>query len=233
MNIAEKLLKIAENTEKVFDAGKKREYDTFWDSYQNKGKKKTYMLAFAGEGWTNTTFKPKYDINVTYGYMTFRNSQITADLVELCEELGITLDFTGCTDFTQTFFNSKFRRIGEIDASSASALVSTFASAGIVTIDKLKLKNDGTQTFSSSFLSCENLANIQIEGKIGNSINFAASPLSAKSIASVVGALSPTVSGKSVTFNQAAVNAADWSETEYSSWDALVAQRPNWTFTLS
>lgn len=233
MDIAEKLLKAAENTGKVFDAGKKREYDTFWDSYQNKGKKKTYMLAFAGDGWTNVNFRPKYDINVTYGYMTFRNSAVTADIIELCKELGITIDFAGCTDFTQTFFNSKFKRIGEIDTTTASALAGTFASAAVSKIDKLILKNDGSQTFTSAFSNCENLADIKIAGKIGNSINFAASPLNAKSMASVVEALSDTVSGKTVTFKESAVNEADWSESGYSDWNALIAIKTNWTFALS
>ena len=34
MSIAEKLTTIAENEQKVYDAGQKSEYDRFWDSYR-------------------------------------------------------------------------------------------------------------------------------------------------------------------------------------------------------
>ena len=37
MSIAEKLQQIAENEQNVYDAGKKAQYDEFWDNYQNKG----------------------------------------------------------------------------------------------------------------------------------------------------------------------------------------------------
>ena len=36
MSIADKLTTIAENEQKVYDAGAKSEHDKFWDSYQNK-----------------------------------------------------------------------------------------------------------------------------------------------------------------------------------------------------
>ena len=51
MSIAEKLELIAENEQKVFDAGKKSEYDEFWDNYQKKsdGSARTsYIQGFAG-----------------------------------------------------------------------------------------------------------------------------------------------------------------------------------------
>ena len=39
MSIAEKLTTVAENVPKVYEAGKKAEYDAFWDKYQNNGKR--------------------------------------------------------------------------------------------------------------------------------------------------------------------------------------------------
>lgn len=76
MSIADKLTTIAENEEKVFDAGKTAEYDTFWDSFQQNGNKSSYWGAFAY--WNDDIYKPKYTIRISGGtnYM-FYNSNIT------------------------------------------------------------------------------------------------------------------------------------------------------------
>ena len=46
MSIADKLTTIAENEQKVFDAGKQAEYDEFWDSFQSKGTRKDCQYLF-------------------------------------------------------------------------------------------------------------------------------------------------------------------------------------------
>ena len=52
-------------------------YDTFWDTYQQNGKRTNYQYAFSGKGWNDTTFKPKYDISVSgNGGWMFAGSQI-------------------------------------------------------------------------------------------------------------------------------------------------------------
>ena len=43
-------------------AGKKSEYDAFWDAYQQNGERTNYAYAFAGSCWTPETLKPKYPI---------------------------------------------------------------------------------------------------------------------------------------------------------------------------
>ena len=78
MSIAEKLTAIAENEQRVYDAGymhgnndgyllgeeagKKSEYDAFWDAFQLDGERTNYSYAFSGSGWHSETFKPKYKI---------------------------------------------------------------------------------------------------------------------------------------------------------------------------
>ena len=70
MTTAEKLTTIAENQQKVYDAGyadgveagAKSEYDRFWDEFQNKGGKASYYWAFYGDRFTDETYNPKYDI---------------------------------------------------------------------------------------------------------------------------------------------------------------------------
>ncbi len=65
MSIANKLVTIAENEQKVYEAGKQAEYDRFWDIYQENGNKKSWEFAFAGGGWDDAVYNPKYPINVT------------------------------------------------------------------------------------------------------------------------------------------------------------------------
>lgn len=62
----------------VYDAGKQAEYDAFWDAYQDNGNLRNYDYAFAGLGWNDTTFKPKYPIVATYGNGMFYLSNISA-----------------------------------------------------------------------------------------------------------------------------------------------------------
>lgn len=190
MSIAEKLTTIAENQQKVYEAGQKSEYDRFWDAYQTG----TYQNQFSGKMWKNSTFKPKYDIKPTStGYMLFYYSGIKGDLVSILDELGVTLDTSECKSFQYTFGYSEFTRIGVIDMRNATnlntAMLSTFQGAKVETIDKLIFRDDGTQTFSNNaFQNCANLINLTIEGTIGqNGFNVQWSPLlSRESIDSIL-----------------------------------------------
>ena len=65
-------------------------YDTFWDAYQQNGTRTDYQNAFSGRGWTEETFKPKYDIIVTNTYMLFRYCGIK-DLGEALKSAGVRL----------------------------------------------------------------------------------------------------------------------------------------------
>ena len=69
MSISDKLITISENQQKVYNAGKKLQYDEFWDNFQDYGRRKKYKNAFlnaddidVNTGWNEKTFNPKYDI---------------------------------------------------------------------------------------------------------------------------------------------------------------------------
>ncbi len=153
-------------------------YDTFWDNYQDNGSRTDYQYAFNGVGWTNETFKPKYDIvPVTETYGLFSRSCIQDDLVEICEEQGITLDFSKATKFECTFDSSKFTRIGVIDASNSNRFNQVFYNCtNLETIGLLKLTENIT-SYINAFIRCTALQNIEIEGVIGANISFANSTL--------------------------------------------------------
>lgn len=61
MTTAEKLTKIAKNEKKVFEAGRLAEYNGFWDSIQQKGKRTDYSYAFCNTDYE--VLKPIYPIN--------------------------------------------------------------------------------------------------------------------------------------------------------------------------
>ena len=107
MSIAEKLAKIAENEQAVFEAGKKSEYDTFWDVYQENGNMTYYAYAFAGVGWTQSVFKPKYNIEPVTPTSMFSSSRIV-DIRP--QTIGVDVDFSKCTSFYYLCSNSTIKR---------------------------------------------------------------------------------------------------------------------------
>ncbi len=217
---------------KVFEAGKKAEYDSFWDIYQQNGNRQSYYTAFAGEGWTNDTFKPKYDIRpIGTAMMLFVSSKIDGDLVEILDKQGVVLDTSMSTNLSNAFSVSLFTRIGVVDTRGVAALSQTWhASYYLETIDKVILNNAGTTSFNMTFSACNQLKNLLIEGVIGqNGFDVSASRgLSHDSIVSIINALSTTTSGLAVTLSKTAVNNA-FSDTE---WATLIATKSNWTINL-
>ena len=237
MSVADKLTTIAENQQKVYDAGYNKgkadgiqaEYDRFWDTYQQNGNRTLYDYAFNSRAWTDEIFKPKYDmIPESYGASgMFHLSGIT-NLKQLLLDAGVKLDTSNCIYLLQTFQNSEITHIPEIDARKATNTSYMVGSqCKVVTIDKL-LVSETTPLFST-FNGSNYLENIVFEGTIGQNVDLHWSPLTAESIESTVAALSDTASGMTASFKQSAVNAAfSWEE-----WLALVAAKPNWTITLA
>lgn len=98
MNIAEKLNTIAENEQKVYEAGKKAEYDRFWDAYQNNGDIMNGYYAFSGNAWNDKAYNPKHSIKANSFTNMFRTSNITDTKVsiDLSQGTGIYVLFD-CT----------------------------------------------------------------------------------------------------------------------------------------
>ncbi len=230
MSIAEKLTTIVENEQKVYDAGKKSQYDEFWDDYQQNGTLTSYVYAFAGKGWTKENFRPKYDIKPINARLMFNygGNNCLIDMVALSEELGIVFDFSNTTYFYQCFCGNFFDRLGVIDTTSSASLDGMFIEFQGTTIDKLIIRSNGTTTITSSFQSATNLKNITIEGVVGKDFNIQYSPLSKKSIENVVSVLSDATSSLTLTLSKRAVENA-FSDEE---WETLVATKPNWTISL-
>ena len=97
MTIAEKITRAKADYDAVYEAGKQaggdNYYDTFWDLYQQNGNRKNYEYAFGGNGWTDETFKPKYDIIPLTVLKTFSKSQIK-DVKKALEDAGVRFDLS-------------------------------------------------------------------------------------------------------------------------------------------
>lgn len=249
MSIKDKLMTIAENMSKVYDAGvsqgKQDEYDSFWDIYQKNGTRTNYSFAFAGEGWDADTFKPKYDIIPITAKYIFAVSLRGLDLEQIFKDLGITFDTSGVTaldGFEYLCRDTSPSVLPIISTIGASRLRYTFYNANrLVTIRKLILKDDGSQTFTNVFPNCPLLENLIIEGTIGqNGFDISGSPkLSKESITSIINALSATTNGLTVTLSNTAVNKAFETSTGVNDganseeWTTLKATKSNWTISLA
>jgi hypothetical protein len=172
MNIAEKLTKMAENTNKVYtagldmgyragydmgyqagnDAGKSSvwcDYDAFWDGLQDLGDRTSYNYAF-GTNWTDDMFVPKHRIAPTENGADdmFNGSNIT-NLSALLknpelQNANVALDFSNSKSLRNTFANSKVVTLPDIDTGSCTDMTRTFYGAtDLKAINFLFPKKDG------------------------------------------------------------------------------------------
>lgn len=216
--IAEKLIDIADNVPKVYEAGKKAEYDAFWDRFQ--ASRDTFNSSitgtFNGRYWGFDNFYPKYDIKPVGGagqYLFYAWENTYGDnrgsLKQRLEECGVVLDTSQATNLYGAFAYGRFTELPTIDCSlsaSSSALVFGHC-AGLETIEKIIVSEN--VSFTNWFLNDSGLMNIAFEGMIGQDIDFRYSKkLSADSIRSIITHLSDTAQGKTLTLSRTAVDTA-------------------------
>lgn len=148
------------------------EYDRFWDNYQEFGNRKNYKYGFTYSGWTQSNFKPKYDMYPTHAN-NFLASTLVEDLRAIVDECGITIDFAN-TVTNATFLSAqKLKRITPFNVINAPNLYNTFSyCVELETIEAIENIN-AKQTFSQTFHLCSKLRHITlINCEIGNSINL-------------------------------------------------------------
>lgn len=177
MSIAEKLTQIADNTPKVYEAGKKSVYDYYWDARQDHGNRTVYSYGFYRETMMDEWFYPKYDICPTKADWFMRDCRAQKgdgtsttdtdlfDLVERLEECGRKMDFSKCTDVTYLFYQAKVSHLPVLNFTSAGASTVNLLFGGYInTIDKIIVNE--TNLLTEAFLYASNLQNIVIEGVI-------------------------------------------------------------------
>ena len=199
MSIADKLTTIAENEPKVYEAGKAKERDEWWENFQNGGKRTAYNYAFYSMYWTDDIYHPKYPIYTKNANSMFDNSLITDTIVDV-DVSGITITVGA------TFRNCK----------------------NLKTIRKFITKASAEYN-ANVFEDCSALENITIEGEIGRTITFQYSPLTVESMKSIISSLvnyagTANESVYKVTFTESCWNTleADSSSPSGGTWKDYV-----------
>ena len=254
-DIATKLQDVYHNVERVFEAGRvagKAEgegdnyYDTFWDNYQNDGVVGTtgdigartdYRYAFAGLGWRDNTYNPKYRIKIS------GNAERMFTLSRISKKIEFA-DTSQCTSMDRMFYSAFTTEIGDINMSKVTsgsnsqyvfAQVNT-SSSRLVNINKIIVSAD-TVFHNTTFQNCATLTHVIFEGVIGTSgLNLKDSVvLDKESIESIITCLSADTTGLSVTISKAAVMTAfntDDPDT-CQEWVTLRDTKTNWTISLA
>lgn len=195
------------------EEGKQIQYNWFWDNYSPTTCNGQFM--FAGKGWNDETFKPPIGIVIkpTYPYMMFAGTGIT-DLVALCEERNITIDFSETTTTQYIFYNGSsalITHVGVIDIRKCDRVMNMInGTAKLETVDNLILRDDGSQTFTTPIEGCTSLKNLTITGKIGqDGMRLNSCPLTHDSLMSVINALydySGTTTTRTITLGTTNIN---------------------------
>lgn len=219
------------NTETAFEEGKKAEHDAFWDSYQQNGTRTDYQYAFAGKGWNNDTFKPKYDIVPTWGGGTsiFRVSEFNGNLNEHLNNLGVKLDFSKLSGAAYLFADcTKITELPYIDLSGIVSTNATYLFYNCTALTTVTIKLSANVTaLTNSFTNCSSLANLTIEGVIPCAIDVSACPLTHDSIESIINALQDKAAigaTGSLTFGSANI-------AKLTADDQAALERKGWSYT--
>ena len=172
-----------------YGEGWQGQYDAFWDACQQSGNRKDYVNAFAGVGWNDTTFKPKYNIAPTTAGNIFSQTGIT-DLVKCLNDAGVSLDLSNC--YVEAYIaqgTKHLQTLPVLDLRKATKLTYLLFNCDVLrSVEKIILKSDGSQTIGAYFLKLlPKLEEIRFDGSIGNSFEIKDSPLlSADSVQSII-----------------------------------------------
>jgi hypothetical protein len=218
MSLTEKVERAKLDYDEVFDVGKQAEYDAFWDNYQGiKGNATYYSHRFAGTGWSDHTFKPKYNIRVVgladrmfrmAGYLNLRQRLL---------DCGVVLDTSQGTSFQYAFANGSITALPKLDFSSATKLESTFSSSTKLTYIEEMVVHENL-SYYSPFGGCTSLEHLIVTGTIGqNGFDVSPCPLDYESLTSIKNALadkSGDTSGTSWVITVGSDNKAKYTEED-------------------
>ena len=236
MMFADKLQRAKADLDGVFQAGKQTEYDRFWDAFQLSGNRTDYQNCFSGEGWTDETFQPKYDIISTSGYMLFRRCGF--------QDLGATIRKNGKrVAIDHNYLQFTFQQSQKLEVIEGIELLKPliYISGAFAYCPKLRKIQTLTIAENATTLEFEYiplLEEISFSGVIPVSLSFQHSTkLSKASIRSIIDHLSATATGKTLTLSRTAVDNAfgdgsEFSGTDGPEWGELIDTRANWTIAL-
>lgn len=132
------------------EQGKQDAYDAFWDTYQLNGDRTNYSNAFAGHGWDDDVFKPKYPLNISIADSMFAGNMYLT-------YIDHDLDFSNSTSNTYLFSSAiSLKRIKSIRFNNAGKNSYIFAACKAL----VDVTINGTIAFD---LSLSNSSNLSLE----------------------------------------------------------------------
>lgn len=206
--------------------GKQAEYDAFWDAFQQNGERTNYNYAFA-YGWSDATFRPKYDIVPNAIGTLFYYNNVT-DIKKCLDEAGVSIDFSGISGTINSgiFGYSETKTLPVLDFSNATDMNYTFSNCPKLESIEMLIVNENTK-FTGTFIPTLNskLKEIRFGGVIGQKLNVQYCPLSAESLRDIIGHLKDySGSGTTYTLTLGATNLAKLTDAE-----KLIATQKGWT----
>lgn len=156
------------------------------------------------------------------GYQyAFRNNTWTDDIYEPVMPINAVSGQNHNEMFRNTWITDT--KVPIYFRQSGSTLV--FSGTSLQTIHLLDVIE--SVTYVNWFANCTSLENITMSGVIGNDIDFQYSPLNKDSIISIIGCLSSTASGKTLTLKESAVIDA-FGSLSSQEWLDLINTKSNW-----
>lgn len=198
MSIADKLTQIAENEQKVFDAGRNKELDAFWGRYLYHGERSAFWSGqsgiFGGANFGFSNFYPTFDIrpvgDASYLFYAWQNVNNYGDdhsgsLAQRLKECGVVLDTSKATKLSNAFAYTFITEIPTIDCTGLvgdSVHVFRDAYGRLQKIEKIIVTE--STTFTNWFVNtC--VADITFEGVIGQDLSMASYQSTHISVASM------------------------------------------------
>ena len=230
MSIAEKLTTIAENEQKVYEAGQKSEYDRFWDKHQMNGARTIYAGAFAG--WKGENFNPKYKIAPVgstvahYMFYAFNRNRRGDETIEMFDMSPYQhmLDFSGITTQTSMFMDAAIKNL-YCDFSKCTSLNMVFQAVNVQPLENITLKvTSKTTSFTNWFQNRKAITQLFFtdDSEITASVSFSdCSKLSYESLRSIINALGTVSSTKTLTLHadaKAKLSDSDKAEITQKGW---------------
>lgn len=195
MSIAEKLNAIAENEQKVFDAGKKAERIGFWSDIQENGSRENYSLFFSS-AFNERNFYPAFDFNVKNGMYMFRSLWFNGDLDQRLKDCGVVLNTENITNADGMFHSTYgITKLPHLVLTSPRILSLTFYD--MQSLKSLEVTFGKETGYSGTFGGCTALENLLVHGTIGqNGFNVSVSTkLTNDSLMSIINALEAKTEG--------------------------------------
>ena len=226
--------------DEVYEAGKAQNELELWNIITNNGTRGFYTNAFRGWGWK--VANPPVKIRPTEQYYNILNScpnleTIVPDNFDFSATPDIQTESTSA--YYHTFSgNPKLKAIPDMNMPPRGMYYTFFNCPKLERIEKVRVQEN--TVLNRPFQALVSLKHIRIEGTVGDNMFFGDSRyLDKDSILNIYECLSTTVTGKTVTLNEAAVDIAfETSEgardgKDSDEWKAVLATRPNWSIAYS